>query len=167
MWDLDQIHSSHLGFKKTGLLACETVYWVNVNCAVENTVKHCSTCLVFQQMQPKEKTIPHELPDKPLEVTDVDMFSNHSIYLCLVDYHCKFPVIKRTESLSVDSLTLSCKFFSEYRLQKKIMSDGGDNFVSEIQRNLQKPKHRASSLVIIPATSNGNVEACIKLVKCT
>ena len=30
-------------------------------------------------------------------------------YLCIVDYHSKFPVIKKTEDLSADSLILACK----------------------------------------------------------
>ena len=40
---------------KTKLLACESIYWVNINSDIENYVKYCRTCLEFQQMQPKEK----------------------------------------------------------------------------------------------------------------
>ena len=35
---LDQLHSGHMGIKKTGLLAHESIYWVNVNIDIENTV---------------------------------------------------------------------------------------------------------------------------------
>ena len=77
---------------------CESVYWVNINNDLENHVENCSTCLEFQQMQPKEKTIHHDIPVRPWDVIGVDVFQlNNKNYLCIVDYHSKFPVIKRME----------------------------------------------------------------------
>lgn len=63
----------------------------------------------------------------------VDMFTlNNKHYLCFVDYHRKFPINKKTEDLSADSLILMCKIiFAEYVLPRKIMSDSGNNFVSD------------------------------------
>ena len=47
-------------------------------------------------------------------------------------YHSKFPVIKKTQDISADSLILTCKIvFSEYSLPRKIMSDAGSNFISD------------------------------------
>ena len=47
-------------------------------------------------------------------------------YLCIVDYHSKFPVIKKMEDLSADSLILTCKIiFAEFGLPKKIILDPG------------------------------------------
>ena len=46
-----------MGIKKTRLLVCKSVYWVNINSNIEN---HCNIHLEFQQMQPKEKLIHHE-----------------------------------------------------------------------------------------------------------
>ena len=57
---------------------------------------------------------------------------NNKYYLCIVDYHSKFPVFKKTEDPSTDSLILICKIiFSAYGLPKKIMSNAGGNFVSD------------------------------------
>ena len=51
-------------------------------------------------------------------------------YLCIVDYHNKFPIIKKTADLSADSLILNCKIiFAEYGIPRKIMSDSGGNFI--------------------------------------
>ena len=47
---LDQLHANHMGIKK--LLVCESIYWVNINNAIENYANNCSTCLEFQQTQP-------------------------------------------------------------------------------------------------------------------
>ena len=57
---------------------------------------------------------------------------HHKNYLCIVAYHSKFPVTKRTEDLSADSLILAHRmFFSEYGSSTKIMSDAGGNFISD------------------------------------
>ena len=74
-------------------------------------------------MQPKERLIYHEIPGRPLDVAGTDNFSLYNKnYLCIVDYHSKFPVIKKMEGLSADSLILVCKviFFSEYGQENNI-----------------------------------------------
>ena len=92
---------------------------------------------------------------------------NNKKYICIVDYHSKFPIIKKTEDLSVDSLTLTCKIiFAEYGVTKKIMSDSGGNFISDkfktfckslnIEQAFSSPYHHQS---------NGQMEACIKYCK--
>ena len=63
----------------------------------------------------------HDIPVRPLEIIGADMFNlNNKHYLCIVDYHSKFPIIKKTENLSADSLILMCKVnFAEYGLPKE------------------------------------------------
>ena len=89
-------------------------------------------------------------------------------YLCIVDYHSKFPVIKM-EDLSAESLILACKIiFSEYGLPKNIMSDAGSNSISDkfkrFCQNLNIEQVVSSSY---HHQSNGQVEVCIKFIKCT
>ena len=167
---LDQLHLNHMGIKKTKLLMCELVYWVNINTNIEKHIKSCNTCLEFQQMQPKEKIIHHDVPLRPWEVLDVDIFHlNNKKYLCIIDYHSKFPVIKRIEGLSAGSLIATIKvIFTEYGILHRLMSDTGTNFVSE------KFRCFCSSLNIKQAVlslhhhqSNGQVKACIKFIKHT
>ena len=90
-------------------------------------------CLEFQQTQPKEKITHHDVPLRPWEVLQVDVFQlNNKNYLCVVDYHSKFPVIKRMEGLSAENLTATVKIiFAEYALPCRFMSDAGSNIVSE------------------------------------
>ena len=99
---------------------------------------------------------------------DVFHFNNKN-YLCIVDYHSKFPVIKRMEGLSTASLITKPKVtFAEYGIPCKIMSDAGTNFVSDKFRKF------CSRLNIEPAVSsayhhqsNGQVKSCIKFIKHT
>ena len=37
---LKQLHLKHVGIVKTGLLACESIYWINKNADIEETVKN-------------------------------------------------------------------------------------------------------------------------------
>ena len=75
----------------------------------------------------------HDIPLRPWEVLGADVFHfNNKNYLCIVDYHSKFPVIKRMEGLSTESLIATTKvIFAEYGIPHKIMSDTGTNFVSD------------------------------------
>ena len=76
--------------------------------------------------------IHHDIPIRQWNIIGADMFTlNNKQYLCIVDYHSKFLIIKKTEDLSADSLILTCKIIcAEYGILKKIMSDSGGNFVS-------------------------------------
>ena len=58
-------------------------------------------------------------------------FKNRN-YLCIAGYYWKFPIMKKVEDMSADSLILACKVnFSEHGLTKKIMSDVAGNFISD------------------------------------
>ena len=105
---LDKLHINHMGIEKTELLACESISWPNINDDIENLIKNCTTCLTFQQTQPKEKMIHHDIPVRQWDVIGTDMFTLNKLYLCIVDYHSKFLIIKKTENLSADSLKLTC-----------------------------------------------------------
>ena len=51
----------------------------------------------------------HEIPGKQGTVIGVDMFSLHNKhYLCTVDFHSKFPVLKKAEIILADTLILVC-----------------------------------------------------------
>ena len=66
--------------------------------------------LHFQQTQPREKIIKHDIPGKPWEVIGTDMFTlNNANYICIVDHHSKFPIVKRAEVMSTESLIRACK----------------------------------------------------------
>ena len=134
---LDQLQGNHKGIEKTKLLAHKSIYWVNANNDIENYTKNCNICLEFQQSQPKEKIIHHDIPIRPWNVVGDDMFQlNTKNYLCIVDYHRKFPVVKKMEGLSTDSLISALKVvFAKYNIPKRVMSDTSGNFISEKFKN--------------------------------
>ena len=105
-----------------------------------------------------------------MEVLGADIFHfNNKNYLCIVDYHSKFPVVKRLEVLSAESLATTIKvIFAEYGIPHKLMSDAGTNFVSDkFQKlcNIINVEHTV--LLAYHHQSNGQVKACIKFIKST
>ena len=44
---IKQLHVSHMGIENTRLLACESIYWINMNDDIE-AIKSYSTCLSYQ-----------------------------------------------------------------------------------------------------------------------
>ena len=96
---LDQLHSSNMGIEQTWLLVRESVYLINMNVGIECTVKQCATWLKYKQMQPQERTFHYEIPCRPWEEVDADIFMiNGKILLCIVDYHSKFPIMEKVNS---------------------------------------------------------------------
>ena len=50
----------------------------------------------------------------------------------IVDYHSKFPVVKKMDNLSADSLISVFKIvIAEYGIPKRIITDAGGNSMSE------------------------------------
>ena len=121
-------------------------------------------------MQPKEKIIHHDILLRPLEVLGMDIFHlNNKNYLYIVDYHSKFPVIKRMDRFSAESLIATIKvIIAEYSILCRLMSDAGTNFVSEkfrsFCRSLNIEQARAS---LYHHQSNRQIKDCIKFIKCT
>ena len=91
---LDQLHLNNIGIGKTKFLAWELIFWININDDTEKHIKNCTTCPTFQQTQ--DKIIHHNIPAKPWEMVGTYMFTlNNKHYPCIVQYHSKFPVIKK------------------------------------------------------------------------
>ena len=61
-------------------------------------------------MEPKKKIIHHDISIRPWDVVGADMFHiNNKNDLCIIDYHSKYLVVKKTEALSADSLITAFK----------------------------------------------------------
>ena len=121
-------------------------------------------------MQPEEKIIHHDIPLRPWDVVGMDVFHfNNKNYLCIIDYNSKFPVIKKLEGLSAESLINTTKIiFAKYGIPPKIMSDAGTNFVSDrVQQFCKTINVERAVSSAYHHQSNSQVKACIKFIKHT
>ena len=57
---LENSCSNLMDIEKTRLLVRESVYWLNMNADIKNTVMQFATCFTYQETQ-HEKTIPYEV----------------------------------------------------------------------------------------------------------
>ena len=84
-----------MGIEKTKLLASESIYWININDDIEKYIQIVLHVLISSKPDQTKNIIHHDIPAKPWEILDADMFTLHNRnYLCIVDYHSKFLVIK-------------------------------------------------------------------------
>ena len=83
-----------MGIEKMMLLAHESVYRMNVNSDIKNTVQQCATCMEYQETQPCEEIKPYHMPHKSWELVGADIFTiKNNALLCIVDYYSKSYVI--------------------------------------------------------------------------
>ena len=82
-----------------------------MNRDVENAIKNCSTYINFQQNAARrENNFNMRYLVYHGNLLAQDMFCLYNkYYLSIVDYDSKFPIIKKTEDFSADSLILVCE----------------------------------------------------------
>ena len=107
---------------------------------------------------------------KPWKVVGADIFiTDNENLLYIIYYYSKSPVVQKVESLLAEDLIQSTKVVvAEYGLPKKLMSDTDMTFVSE--QFIAFCRHLNTDQVVTLSyyhQCNGQVEACIKFVKCT
>ena len=67
-----------------------------MNVDIQQTVKQCATCLDYQHTQQQERAVHYEIPYKPWEVVDADIFMvNNKTFLSIVDIYSKFPILNK------------------------------------------------------------------------
>ena len=168
---LKQIHEGHLGFNKCQMRAKETIYWPGLNDQLENLILNCQLCLKYSKS--KNKSTPptalgHEVPAVPWSKVATDIFHYESqLYLLVVDYTSRFPIVRRLKLMSAQCVTEHFKsIFSEYRWPDTLVSDNGPCYTAEMFTNLMKEyavNHIMSSLHY--PQSNGLAEKFVQIVK--
>ena len=167
---LDKLHSNQMEIEKMWLLTRESVNWINIKANIDYVVKQCSMCFEYQWTQPHGKALLYEIPGRLWEVVGTDVLMiNSKTLLCTVDYHSKFPTVKKVNNLSAGNLVQMIKLiFAEYRLLKETVSDVNTNFTAETFKDFCRKMNIQQTITSsYHHHSNGQVDACIKFVKCT
>ena len=168
---LKQIHEGHLGFNKCQMRVKETVYWPGLNDQLENLILNCQLCLKYSKS--KNKSTPptalgHEVPAVPRSQVATDIFHYESqLYLLVVDYTSRFPIVRRLNSMSVQCVTEHFKsIFSEYGWPDTLVSDNGPCYTAEMFTNLMK-EYAVNHIMSSPhyPQSNGLAEKFVQIVK--
>jgi hypothetical protein len=133
---LKQIHGAHLGVTKCLEYARTAVYWPGMTADITTTVQACESCQENAFQQPRESMRSYDVPPHPWHTLGIDNFElNGKLYLILVDYLSKFPVIRKVSSTSAkETISVLRQVFSEYGIPNKLICDRGTNFTSKDMR---------------------------------
>ena len=140
---LKLIHEGHLGLNKCKMRAKETMYWLGINEQLEHLILNCQLCLKYSRS--KDKNMPHtalghEIPSVPWSKVTTDIYHFESkLYLLVVDYTTRFPIVREIKSMSAEHIAEHFRLiFSEYGWSDTLVSDNGPCYVAETFTSLMK-----------------------------
>lgn len=119
------LHEGHIGMSKMKQLARRLYYWPHIDSHIEEFVKRCFPCQIYQNNNIKEPLIPHKVPSLPFTkiATDIMDFRTKS-YLVVYDYYSKWLDIKCLRNKSAKSIIEALTdIFSNFGFPKEIVSD--------------------------------------------
>jgi hypothetical protein len=155
---LSRIHNGHVGIQGCLRRAKESLYWPRMYRDIENFVRNCASCNVYQNEQVEEPLTQHEIPDQPWEKLRVDLFEfRNKNYLVTVDYY------KTTSKHAIQKLRAQ---FSRHGVPSKVISDNGPQLSSSDFADFAKTYEfvHVTSSPGYPL-SNGKAENAVKTVK--
>ena len=137
-----------MGIKKTRLLAFKSIYWISTNAEIKAHVND-STCLEFQQAQPKERlsTMKFYADHKKLFTQICSLYIKTTFVLQTIT--TSYQQLRIQKCLSADNLLITHSHFIEYGLLKEIMSDVGSSFIQKNSKNSVKDTEHSRSIIII------------------
>ena len=165
---LEAAHTGHQGETKCLLLARQSVFWPGISGDIRQMVKDCELCHKYQQAQPKLPVMQPDLPTRPWEKLESDIFQfNGANYLIIVDYYSRFPIIRPLGDTSASTISSQLtSIFAEYGLPSALSADFGSQFVSE----MFKKKCEESGIALTFSSpyhhqTNGAAERCVGTTK--
>ena len=114
-----------MGIEKSKAYARACVYWPNMYSNIESTVKQCSVCSKYSNLNQKEPLLPHPVPTRPWEKVGVDYFMlDGKDFLLVVDYFSKFPEVLQVASKTAQATIAKLKIiFAQHCILQVVMAD--------------------------------------------
>ena len=102
---LDLVHECHFGIQRMKQLARAAVYWPNIDIAILDPCRQCSTCAEHQSEPSKAAVHPWILPEKPWSRLHIDHAINFLGFnwLVVTDAYTEYPCIHATQSVPAKS----------------------------------------------------------------
>ena len=165
---LAQIRYAHQGTEKCKLRARDSVFWCGINRNIEDMVKSCAPCQAHQAANTKEPLMPQDVPKHAWHTLATDLFHwNGMEYLLVADYYSKFPVVRKLNNISSNTVINHLKgIFDEQGIPEKLISDNGMQYSSAEFRAFSAKygfEHVTSSPLYPQA--NGFIERTVQTIK--
>ncbi|KAM9980171.1 hypothetical protein ACTFIZ_010232 [Dictyostelium cf. discoideum] len=152
-WIMEIFHDSpltggHFGLMKTVSKIKERFYWIGMIKDIKEFIDKCTTCLqIKRKYGPKEGLlIPMEIEPEPFNTIGIDFIGpipkdNNQVYLLVVmDYFTKWPEVFFTLDMEGETVAqlLLYEIYTRYGVPKKLISDRGKNFLSNVVAGINK-----------------------------
>ena len=151
---LSRIHNGHVGIQGCLRGAKESLYWPRMYRDIENLVRNCESCNVYQNEQVQEPLTQHEIPDRPWEKPGIDLFEfRNKNYLVTVDYYSSFFEVDRLYKTTSKHVIQKWRAqFSKHGIPSKVNSG------NLVQVTLQKSRLNSETIWKLWKKSRLNTE---------
>ena len=148
------------------------MYWPGLNDHLKKLILNCELCLKYSHAKCKPKTttcLGQEIPVHSWSKLATDIFHfEGALYLLIVDYTSRFPVVCMLTSMTGIHVANQCKLvFSRNGCPDTFISYNGPSYTSQAFTHVMQAfsaNHISSSLHYLQ--SNGLVEKYVQIVKC-
>ena len=144
---LESLHNDmrHQGLERTLLLARNRSYWPGMYSDTEKWIKSCERCILSKMPQPRIRTpMGNLIATQPLEVLAIDFTllepssDGSENVLVMTDVFTKYTCAVPTKDQNAATTAKVLEWFQRYGVPKRIHSDQGRNFKSELVQELCK-----------------------------
>ena len=130
---LEKLHEGHFGVDHTKLCARDSVYWLHINRNIETLIKSCEKCQEHSKRNPKDPSIPREIPLVLWTLLEFDIFTceDHQ-FLLVVDMSSRFPVVRILPNETTRTVLNTLKgVYCDFGLPRRVLTDNGPCFRSQ------------------------------------
>jgi len=130
---LKKIHTGHQGEVKCKRRVRNTMFWPRINQDIENVVKDCTACLLYQRKQQKEPLSPHPIATRPWSYVGTDLFEHKKKhYVVVYDEYSNYPEVEKISSQTGPAVVKALKaIFGRQGVPDHVSSDNGPCYDSE------------------------------------
>lgn len=128
---LEILHDGHPGITKMKLLARSVVWWPEIDLDIENKVKACEMCALYQKYPPIAPLHPWEWPKKSWTRLHIDYAGPFigKMFLVIVDAYSKWlEVVPVSSANSTQTVAALRQVFSTHGIPEVIVSNNGTLF---------------------------------------
>ena len=132
----------HLGRKKCDSLLRERLYWPNMTRDMADHIKTCECCLRFKAKEQREELKPL-LATRPMKLVHMDYLTIEGKdkdvnILVVTDHFTRFSqaFVTLNQIAATTAKTFLEHYFVYYGIPEKILSDQGQNFESDLIKEL-------------------------------